>query len=470
MPTGDELECVQADDIWEGMTDADGNLIEPPDDDTTAVTRSERAAVDVSEFWNARPVLRHLHDYARAQRVGPWAVFGSALARIICQTSHDVQLPATVASFASLNMFVGLVGESGDGKDGAQDVAADAVWIEHERFKVSPLGSGEGLAHMFMRQGRSSKEDPNPEPVQYNTSALVTVGEIDTLGSLVQRQSSTVTSQLRQAAMGQALGFFYADSSRRMIVPQHQYRLCLIAGIQPTRSGVLLNDSEGGTPQRFVWLPAGDPGAQYDVPDAPTPLVWQAPDWGALAPRAHSRGQARWLVTLPDITRETIINARVGRLRGDGEKLDSHAILTRTKVAAALAIMDGRCAVEVADWELSGVVMAVSDAQRARCLQALMREKEKVTMAKALEEADRSLVVEDRIDRTRVTKCSESARRLLLMHGPLTGSELRRRLKSTHRPHLEAALDALALSGEVEAEKLQGKGNTSGYRYSIIRK
>jgi hypothetical protein len=63
------------------------------------------------------------------------------------------------------------------------------------------------------------------------------------MGALVQRQSSTVASQLRQAAMGEPLGFFYVDQAKRMIVPEHSYRCCLIAGIQPARSAVLLDDA-----------------------------------------------------------------------------------------------------------------------------------------------------------------------------------------------------------------------------------
>lgn len=464
-----DVGAVIPDDPWEGMLDDDGYPIEPPEDDETAVTREERAAADPDDFWTSRPVLKHLHNYARSQRVGPWAVLGAVLARIIAQTSPEIQLPNTIASFASLNLFIGLVGESGDGKDAAQDVAADALYIEHPAFKVAPLGSGEGLSHMFMRQVRPTKQEPFPEPEQYNRAALVTIGEIDSMAALVQRQSSTVSSQLRQAAMGQQLGFFYADAAKRMIVPQHAYRLCLVSGIQPTRSGVLLNDRAGGTPQRFVWLPAGDPGASMEVPPPPTPLIWQPPDW-AFAERAHVRGAVRFLVSLPDIVRHTIISARVGRLQGTGDQLDSHAILTRVKVAAALAILDGRVTVEAegpaSDWALSGTVMTVSDTQRARCLRALKQDAEQANVGKALAEADRSMVVEEHIDRVKVGKCSESVKRLLRLNGALAGSELRRKLKANQREHLDVALDALELAGEIRSELIAYRGQT-GKRYSL---
>lgn len=463
--TRDAAEATAPENIWEGMVDDHGTPFEPPEGDETAVTADERRALDVDEFWQARRVLRHLHDFARSQRVGPWAVLGTALARVIAQVTPEVQLPNTIGSFASLNLFVGLVGYSGDGKDAAQAVAGDALHIEHPRFTVSPLGSGEGLSHMFMRQKRATKTDPHPEPEQYNDAALVNVGEIDSMAALVQRQSSTVAAQLRQAAMGQQLGFFYADTSRRMIVPEHSYRLCLIAGIQPERSGILLDDAGGGTPQRFVWLPAGDPGAPYIVPAPPLPMIWNPPDW-AFCERAHSHGEIRFLISLPEVVRRTIIETRVGRLRGEGEQLDSHAVLTRTKVAATLAIVEGRTVVNTEDWELSGVIMAVSDTQRARCLRVLEREREKVNVGRALAEAERGLVVEERIDRVKVAKCVESVSRLLRQHGGLPGAELRRRLNAAYREHLDAALDALSITGEVVGEEVSYKGQT-GVRYKI---
>lgn len=35
--------------------------------------------LSTSEFWDARPSLRHILDFARARRVGPWASSGRSL-------------------------------------------------------------------------------------------------------------------------------------------------------------------------------------------------------------------------------------------------------------------------------------------------------------------------------------------------------------------------------------------------------
>jgi hypothetical protein len=258
-----------------------------------------------------------------------------------------------------------------------------------------------------------------------------------------------------------------------MIVPEHAYRLCLIAGIQPERSGILLNDAAGGTPQRFVWLPAGDPGMTRHAPKVLTPMVWRPPDW--MAARRSETADVRFLITEPDACVDAILSAREARgranlLDGAANSLDSHAVLTRTKVAAAFAIMDGRVEINDEDWDLSGVIMHVSDTQRALCLRVLQREAEKANTAKALAEADRSLVQEEHIDRQKVAKCAESVKRILAQGGDewTAGGKLRAKLRHNHREYLEAALDALALSGEIDTEKVEYKGQP-GARYRLRR-
>lgn len=413
-------------------------------------------------FWKSRPVLTHIHDFARARCVGPWAVLGTVLARVVAATPAMVQLPPTIGSHASLNLFVGLVGESGDGKDSARRVARDAVALgPDEGFREFPLGSGEGLSHMFMRQ-----EKGVADPVMWNSSTLVIIGEIDTLAALMQRQSSTVASQLRQAAMGEQLGMFYVDQAKRMMVPEHQYRLSLVAGIQPARSDVLLADSAGGTPQRFVWLPAGDPGAPDDEPDEPPPVRWTRPAW-IHARQDTSAGHACRVVDLPDLVTSTIKATRKAKLRGQGDALDGHALLTRTKVAAALAILDGRTSVDPEDWELAGAVMAVSDGQRARCQRALAAESRRANHGKAVAEAERAVVVAEHTDQAAVGRCAQAVKRKLAQStGRVAHNELRRAVAYAHRKHFETAVDALTAAGEVTVEHTEYRSQT-GRTYAL---
>jgi hypothetical protein len=74
----------------------------------------------LEEFWDARPVLRHIRDFARARRVGPWALLGCVLVRVVAAVPPNVVLPAMIGGNASLNLFLGVVSVSGGGKGTAE--------------------------------------------------------------------------------------------------------------------------------------------------------------------------------------------------------------------------------------------------------------------------------------------------------------------------------------------------------------
>lgn len=151
-------------------------------------------------------------------------------------------------------------------------------------------------------------------------------------------------------------------------------------GVQPGRGSGLLDDADGGTPQRFVWLPTTDPDSPAELPEIPA--VYELPVW---PPRANaskvvigSTSAASLLdvpvkagdlcvLGVPDVARNAIREHRYKTLRGDTntDPLDGHRLLCRLKVAAALMWLDRRTdQVSEQDWELAGTVMAVSDATR----------------------------------------------------------------------------------------------------------
>lgn len=426
------------------------------DVDSRSPTRPVVDDAEAKRLWDARLVLGHIHDFARARRASPWAVLGAVLARVVASTKPFVQLPAIIGSYASLNLFVGLVGASGTGKDAAAKVAKDAIEVGH--FLTAPLGSGEGLAHMFMRE---TKEGPE----QYNDAALVIVGEIDTMTALVKRQASTVAAQLRQAAMGEQLGFFYVDTSRRMLVPEHRYRLCLIAGIQPGRAANLLDDTDGGTPQRFLWLPA-----TYDHPDdpppCPNPMAWESPPWQKVY-AVRAGGLDRVVMKVCREATDTIDAAHLARARGRGDALDGHALLTRLKTAAALAILDGHTDVDDEDWALSGVLMAVSDATRNSVVATLAADQRNRNRQQAEAEASRTIVVQERVHEAAVARVAKTVRRTLARaDATLAHADLRRAVNSRDRQYLDAAVTALVLSGDIAEEKIEYQGQP-GTRYRL---
>lgn len=442
---------------------------------------------ETSGFWDARPELAYIRDFALSRYAVPWAVLGAALARAVACVEPNIQLPAVIGTEASLNLFVGLVGPSGGGKDIAVGVAEALLLPTDGHYPVPldviPLGSGEGLSHIFMKRPpklsknkKSTATDDdsamiglafNPEgdaPIQYRTRALVNIAEIDTMGSLSQRRGSTVGGQLRQAWSGSQLGFQYVDVEKRMIVPKHAYRMCLTAGIQPGRAGALLDETDGGTPQRFLWLPASDPtleeptDEQIDNPPPPLPGV----DW---SPPVYRAGMVLYQVCTT--ARRTIVRAHFARRRADADALDGHALLNRLKTAAALALLrderpERQCTVTEEDWELSGVVMAVSDRTRAGVQRVLAEQARLENEQKGRADARRALVAGEVVEDVEHKKALAWVRRKVgpewVTERSLTqdGRRVRARLKD--------ALAELVTAGDLEMGEYKS-GTQSGRHY-----
>ena len=370
---------------------------------------------DDDAFWSARPLLAHLHAFARARRASPWAVLGVALARLATATPPTIVLPPLVGGNASLNLFVGVVGVSGSGKGAAERVASDAM-VLGQHIETMTTGSGEGIAHGFARRDRRGEQHV------VSTAVLFSVPEIDTLTALTGRKGATLMPELRRGWSGESLGFGYADPTKRLKIEQHSYRMCLVAGIQPARAGALLDDADGGTPQRFIWVPAADTAAPDSPPDCPSPWVWKPPTWTPL----HQRVGGRTVVDVCPQARDVIDAARLSRLRGDGAALDGHALLAQLKTAAVLGIADGRLSVSDDDWALAGVIAEQSTRVRDAVGRVLADAAAQRNRARAEADAERAALVADREDERAVSNCARSVLRKLASVDDAARSDLRR--------------------------------------------
>lgn len=417
-----------------------------------------RVAPEPPDFWDQRPVLGHIRDFARSRRVAPWALLGITLARTVAMVPPFVVLPALVGGHASLNLFVGVVGSSGAGKGGAEAAATEAV-RSSETVETLTVGSGEALAHAFMER-RKNPDTKQLEVHQHTTRVLVSIAEIDTLGALNTRTAATIMPELRKAWMGERLGFHYVDLTKRLPVPAHRYRLCLIVGIQPERAATLLDDAAGGTPQRFVWLPATDPDAPDIVPTGLPLWDWLLPTW----PWATAGGH----VVLPvcDTARHMVDQARLARLRGESDALDGHALLARLKVAAALAVLEQRPEVAEDDWGLAGTVMAVSDHTRAGVVASLAATHKQRNEARGTAEAERAVMVDEARDVAAVKRVKRVLLRRLDAVGEAgeTQGLLRRAVASRDRGIAAEAIAQLVTDGFVDVEE-----GREGPRYRRIK-
>ncbi|MGO2111929.1 MAG: hypothetical protein ACTH31_09970 [Pseudoclavibacter sp.] len=325
------------------------------------MTQATITAPDVERLWRARPELAHLEQAARARLASPWAVLGATLVNVLSAVPPHIMLPPLVGGAASLNLFVAIVGGSGLGKGAAVSTAAAAFNIVSDAPRL-PLGSGEGLAKAIAaKEGIETPDGAKiTTTVVHTPSVIFETSEVDQLAALGGRQGATLMPQLRSAWSGETLGASYADQAKAVIIPAHEYRIGLILGVQPRRAGALLDESDGGTPQRFLWLQAADPHAR-DGDSWPQPHLVPRVEWPALS---------AYMQVPANVTKEIRAN-RIRVLNGSGETLNGHLMLTRLKVAAGLAILNGRTDIELDDWDLAGMVIDHSNSTRAFCVRAI---------------------------------------------------------------------------------------------------
>jgi len=394
------------------------------------------------DFWSERTVLGHIRQYAQSRLAGPWGALGSVLVRAMCAVPPHVTLPPTTGGAMSLNMFAALVGPSGMGKN-----ASDAVARECIRFSYGglmsypdelPIGTGEGVAKSF-RQAGADEDDDRPRTV------IFTAPEVDTLTVLGGRQGATLDAELRKTYSGEQLGFANAQKLTRSRVAAHDYRMGLITGAQPLRCGALLDAADGGTPQRFIWMPVDDPGAPDVAPDTPAPLTVDVSAPLTTGEHLH----------VPAAVRDEILTHRRAMLRGERvDPLNGHRLLTRLKVAAALMILDSpsrddRGVITEDDWRLAGVVMDVSDHTRGAIERAVAQQNRSANKARAEDAAEREVVKAVRLDESSEGRAAKRiVGKLQRMGRPCTHKELRDAC-SNLRDHHYPALEGLLTSGDV---------------------
>ena len=376
----------------------------------------------MNDCWDARPVLRHASDFARARRVSRTALLGSLTARAIASLDPNVVLPPTIGGHASLNLAVVYVGPSGFGKGATDAAARDATNLP--AIPELPIGSGEGLARTFAA---------NDEGHQEIRAAVFTASEIDGLAALGARSGATVMSVLRQAISGESIGSANAQKHTRVIVPAHGYRAVFTIGAQPERCGPLIGDT-AGTAQRMWWVPTADPDAPDIRPSEPD--RWNIP-------RTLVPADRRTVLALPSEAVSAMDSHQLAKLRGDDDidPLDGHTMLTRARIAAGLMVLDGRMyEVTSEDWQLAGVLMAESNRVRQRIATIIAESSRKANRAKAHAAAERDEVLAEK----KVQRAANGiVARLERAGRVMSQSELRKALRSDLRPEFQPAVDAL---------------------------
>jgi hypothetical protein len=318
-------------------------------------------------FWSARPALQHIRTAAHARTRSADLVLHATLARLIAYTPHTYELPPIVGSAGSLNYFTAAIGPSGAGKSSGCTIAGELIsrppYLDVADDQT--LGSGEGLAELFMgtveEEGDGGKKVKVRRQVRYN--AFVYGDEGQALTAMMERRGATLPEAIRRAWTGGALGQANASAERTRVIHAGAYRIGLVIGFQPELAGQLLADATAGTPQRFLWAWATDPTIPDEPPEWPGPL--EVPEVPGSVIEEHTvdvRGHRRRRMTVSTAITAEIRQDALERSRGvrQGDELDSHQPLHLLKVAAALAILDGRLSIDDEDWALAKTVWHTS--------------------------------------------------------------------------------------------------------------
>ncbi len=418
------------------------------------------------EFWIARPALAHIRTAARSRMIAPDALLGAVLARVCLNTDHRIVLPAIVGRTGTLNVTVGIAGPSGAGKgsvaDESQSLIGTPALAADYHTGDAPAGSGEGMVAAFFDERPDPDDKRRRLLVQVRQGMLIRVDEGETLRTLGDRKGQSTWTVLRQAFSAEALGDSYVSAPGRRL-PAHGYRLALLMAIQPELAHFIFADVAGGTPQRFLWFAATDPGAPpvCDLPAHPGPLCWAAPrfDDPAVQDRAtigpHGR---RWVEmgVAPAIVTEVRRHRHVALTGEEQDPMEAHGDLVRLKVAGLLAVLDGRTDLGLDDWRLAGTVAGTSRATREWMQARITAESHRRDHTSNERAAARAARVETA--KAAATAGVDRIARVIRRHVHKHGADdpegcnrrcLSRSVRSTDRDQLDAALGLAVRDGSV---------------------
>lgn len=419
-----------------GPADVRGMTMPPDPDDHSG---DDEVTFDV--VWDARRVLAHIRQFARARRAAPPSVLAASVRTAIAHTPPHVVLPAIVGGLVAPNLFVGLRGKSGQGKDAANSAAADAFDIQGGVEPVLPqIGSGEGIARVFAGHGKGENAVPGA------LSAQFVVPEVTTLAALFGRSGTTTEGELLKGYMGQPLGFTNAHADTTTAVAALSYRMTVSAGVQPENVDFFSSREKNGFAQRWWFVPTTDPGAPDERPDEPEPWTLTIPDF-----LANDGAGNFHIVAVPESVRAEIDQQRLLVLRGDPsvDPLHSHRSLTRLKVAFGLAVLAGRPGIDTDDWRLAGVLMDLSDETFDGMRQVLADRRRRENQLRAEDIAERQAIVEERLTEGRQKRVAQTIIRKLQKVEIATRVELRRAIASVDRCEFDPVFNTILDGGVI---------------------
>lgn len=445
-------------DGWQAMRRTELKAVKP-----------EEPEVDLllpEEFWSSRPALQHIRRVAYQHRAPADATLHIVLARLSAMVSPSVRV--TSWDGASLNLFTIPIGVSGSGKTKSMRAARRILpdHFAHGAFvDGAPIGSGEGLAEMFMgtteEEYVNSAGDEKTRKVrgQVLNNAFIYVDEGEQLAKMMERSGATIGGTLRSAWMSETLGQQNANAERKRIIERDSYSLGVVLGFQLSTIAPILDDDGSGTVQRMLFCSSVDRHIPRRTPKSDGSP--ELPNFAHVIGWTHD-GTVTEMPIPPEAIEELedVEYARTALGEG-GDAMDNHQGLHLMKLSALLALLDQRIEITLDDWRLAHLMWATSKAVRAFCTKHVKAERAREVEERRAERvktaALSALATDEALDKRRETTAGRIATRLASkVHtaGETTAAALRRGVRSDQRGHFDNALAIAEEEGWVVTEDL----------------
>lgn len=341
-------------------------------------------------FWSSRPYLVQIRHIADCKGQSPWPMLGWSIVRTLHTVPYYVPYKSAMGE-QSLNTLAGMSGPTGAGKTISQKlVEQHLIFPDNDPKRLAsrtwtglvPPGSGESMPDYYVtylptKKAKEGQEETNPPLVKTdrlnpthvwrhpNHATLFFYDEVGKLEGLTNRQGSTLTDYMKEGWSGTEFGRARADG-KGLILPADSYRFAFVINTQPRRAGVLFSEQAiaGGLQGRFLWFDVtADVNRERVTSETVEPIHIPHIDWTGLKniPALDQMNEAHWQHhwnALDDLITES----------------ESHILLTRAKVAVALAVLDGRVELNEEDWQLSEVVIQHTLKTRKSIEEALAEE------------------------------------------------------------------------------------------------
>ena len=398
---------------------------------------------DAQKFWDSREILRQIKRAAEYTTTSPYAVLASVLVRAVTCITPMVRTEGG----GSLNLIVGVSGDSGTGKGAAETAAAAHFEVQNcAGFTLHPTiiskGSPEGFSKALARD-----VDENGEPTGDYKAAMVSVSEIKILASQLDAPGGdALRGALCTLWSGELHGSTTSDEKRRSRVPAGSFRWCLLTGVQPENAGAILDDTVTGLAQRMLWLPStsGEGLCDFSNDQRPPKTIIKLPN---AIPSMSSDKIVE--VGYYGPAREEMRARRIAiqeRRRKAG--LDEHQQFLRAKLGCIFALLDGRTETSAEDWTLAGHLVDVSNAEMENARRAIREKNLQEEKERAEVDAARN---EHYYDQQRLRFERKIWGRIA--DGGATRRELRSLVTSAKRPEVDELLDSWAASFAIVADE-----------------